>query len=297
MVAKVTERLAVNKQAAQKFDVEWFNLRKLTELEVRKEYQIKISNMFAALENLNDNDDINRAWQNIEENIKTSAKESLDLNELKRHKPWFDEERLRFLDQRKQDKMQWLQEQNQSDIDNLNNAMRETSKHFRNKKRYLYLKANIYQLETNSTIKKTSAPVTGHQWLYEGLPAYNLYSKNKKGDLVTESHSILARWRKHFSQLFSVHVIIHVRQTEIHTAEQLVPKLSAFEVEMAIERHISPSTDQIPAEMIKAGGRKTRWEIHKLINSVRSKEELPKKWRARSLYLSIYYKGDKNRLL
>jgi len=39
--------------------------------------------MFAALENLNDNEDINRAWENIEENIKTTAKEGLDLNEMK----------------------------------------------------------------------------------------------------------------------------------------------------------------------------------------------------------------------
>jgi hypothetical protein len=40
--------LAVSKQAAQKFDVEIFNLRKLNELKVRKQYQIKISNRFAA---------------------------------------------------------------------------------------------------------------------------------------------------------------------------------------------------------------------------------------------------------
>jgi hypothetical protein len=40
VVAKVRERLAVIKQAAQKFDVEIFNLKKLSELEVRKQYQI-----------------------------------------------------------------------------------------------------------------------------------------------------------------------------------------------------------------------------------------------------------------
>ena len=44
----------------------------------------------AALENLDDSKDINRAWENIKENIKTSAKESLGLYELKQHKPWFD---------------------------------------------------------------------------------------------------------------------------------------------------------------------------------------------------------------
>jgi hypothetical protein len=35
-----------------------------------------------------------------------SAKESLGLHELKQHKPWFDDECSRFLDQRKQAKMQ-----------------------------------------------------------------------------------------------------------------------------------------------------------------------------------------------
>jgi hypothetical protein len=52
----------IGKQAAQKFDVERVNLRKLSELEVRKQHQINISNTFAPLENLNDSEDISRAW-------------------------------------------------------------------------------------------------------------------------------------------------------------------------------------------------------------------------------------------
>jgi len=55
-------------------------------LEVRKQYQIKITNRFAAFENLNESKDINRAWD-----IKTSTKESLGLYELNQHIPWFDE--------------------------------------------------------------------------------------------------------------------------------------------------------------------------------------------------------------
>ena len=61
---------------------------------------------FATLGNLN-NDNINRVWENIKENIETSAKESLGLHEFKQHKPSFDEECLGFLDDRKQAKMQW----------------------------------------------------------------------------------------------------------------------------------------------------------------------------------------------
>jgi len=92
VIEKVKERLAVGKQATQRFDRQRFNLRKLNETEVRKQYQIEITNRFAALENLNDDEDVNRTWQNIKENIQTSAKERLGLHELKQIKPWFDEE-------------------------------------------------------------------------------------------------------------------------------------------------------------------------------------------------------------
>jgi len=80
--------LAVSKQAAQKLDEEGFNLRKLNELEVRKQYQTEISNRLAALEDLSESKDINKTWQNIKGNIKTSVKESLGLHELKQNKPW-----------------------------------------------------------------------------------------------------------------------------------------------------------------------------------------------------------------
>jgi hypothetical protein len=61
--------------------------------------------------------------------------------------------------------------------------------------------------------------------------------KDEKGDLLTDYHSTLARWRKHFSELFSVHWVNNDRRTEIRvrTAEPLVPELNDFEFEMAIE--------------------------------------------------------------
>jgi len=96
VIAKVRERLAVGKQATQRFDRQRFNLWKLNEPEVREQIQIEITNMYAALENLNDDEDVNRTWENIKENIQTSAKESLGLQELNQNKPWFDEECLGF---------------------------------------------------------------------------------------------------------------------------------------------------------------------------------------------------------
>jgi hypothetical protein len=65
----------------QKFEEERFNVRTLKELEVKEKYQIEITNRFATLENLNVDEDVNRVWKNIKENIKTSAKDSLGLHE------------------------------------------------------------------------------------------------------------------------------------------------------------------------------------------------------------------------
>jgi hypothetical protein len=123
--------------------------------------QIKFSNRFAALENLNDIEDINRAWENIKEHVTTSAKGSLGLHELKQRKQRFDDECLRFLDQRKQAKMQWLQDPNGRNVINFNNVRREASRHFRKIKKEC-LKAKIDELEINSNMKNHRL-VPGHQ--------------------------------------------------------------------------------------------------------------------------------------
>jgi hypothetical protein len=73
----------------------------------------------------------------------------------------------------------------------------------------------------------------------------------------------------------NVHGVNDVRQAEIHTAEPLMRVSSTFEIEMAFEKlegQKSPGIDQIPAELIKAGGRTIVSEIHKLFNSVWNKE-------------------------
>jgi hypothetical protein len=53
-----------------------------------------------------------------------------------------------------------------------------------------------------------------------------------------------------------VHGVNDVRQTEIHTAEPLVPETSSFETELAIKKqqsHESPDIYHIRAEMIRQG--------------------------------------------
>jgi hypothetical protein len=94
------------------------------------------------LEDLDAEVEISRAWEMIKVDIKISAKESLGYCKLKKHKPWFDQESSKLVDQRKQAKLQWLQDPSEINKDNLRIVRREASKYFRNKKRE-YLKDKI----------------------------------------------------------------------------------------------------------------------------------------------------------
>jgi hypothetical protein len=79
--------------------------------------------------------------------------------------------------------------------------------------------------------------------LYRGIndfirgyqPISNL-AKDENGDLLADSHNVLNRWKNYFTQILNVHRISDVRQTEIHTAETLVPDHSPFEVENIIAK-------------------------------------------------------------
>jgi hypothetical protein len=88
----------------------------------------------------------------------------------------------------------------------------------------------------------------------------------------------------------NVHRVNEVRQTELHTKKPLLPEPSAFHVELAIEelkRHKSRGIVQIPAELIKAEGRKIVIEIRRLISYFGIRRNSLRSGSGRSLYLSI----------
>jgi hypothetical protein len=134
----------------------------------------------------------------------------------------------------------------------LNNVRRDASRHFRNKKK-AYLKAKIEELETLNKINNVRDLYRCFNEYRKGYQPRTIIIKDEKGDVVADSHRIMARLRNYFSQLLNVHEVNDGGQVEIHTAEPLVPEPSAFEVELSIEKlksHKSPGIDQIPAELI-----------------------------------------------
>jgi hypothetical protein len=108
---------------------------------------------------------------------------------LKTHKPWFDEGCSKLLDQRKQAKLQWLQDRSKINGDNLTNV-----RHFRNNKREP-LKYEIKDLAMNSKNKNIIDLYRGISEFKRGYQTRSKLVKDENGDLLADSHSILNSWK------------------------------------------------------------------------------------------------------
>jgi hypothetical protein len=119
------------------------------------------------------------------------------------------------------------------------------------------LKGKINELETNNKNKNIRNLYRGINEFKKGYqPRINII-KDENGNLLADSQNVLNRWKNFFNQVLNVNGVHDVRQKDIHTAEPLVPEPSIVKVEIAIRKlksYKSPGTDQILAEMIKAGG-------------------------------------------
>jgi hypothetical protein len=109
-----------------------------------------------------------------------------------------------LVDRRKKGKLQWLQNSSEVNEENLSDVRREASRHFRNKKRE-YLKDKINELESNSKNKNIRDLYRGINEFKKGYQPRTNLVKDKRGDLLADSHKILNRWKNYFCQLLNVH--------------------------------------------------------------------------------------------
>jgi hypothetical protein len=120
--------------------------------------------------------DINRDWETVTEKISKFQLKIL----------WLYEACSKLLGQRKQAKLQWLQNPSQINGDNQNNIKLETSRHFMNKKRE-YLKDKVHELAMSSKMKNIRDLYKG---INDGKRSYHRRSnlvKDGNGDLFAGS--------------------------------------------------------------------------------------------------------------
>jgi len=98
----------------------------------------------------------------------------------------------------------------------------------------VYLKNKINELETDKKNKNIRDLYRGMNWFKKRYQARTDIIKDEKGNLLTDSHSVLNRWKNFFNKALNVHGVHDVRHMDIYTAEPLVPEPSLVQVEISI---------------------------------------------------------------
>jgi hypothetical protein len=109
-------------------------------------------------------------------------------------------------DQRKQAKLQWLQNPSEASEDNLSDVRRETRRHYRKKQRE-YPKDKIKKLESSSKYKNIRGLYRGKNEFKKDYQHRTNLVKDERGDLLEDPHKILNRWKNYFCQLLNVRAI------------------------------------------------------------------------------------------
>ncbi|KAJ4430619.1 hypothetical protein ANN_19208 [Periplaneta americana] len=245
--------------------------------ETKQHYQVDISNRFVILassDEVEEELDVNSMWENIRDNIKIAAEQSIGYYETKKKKPWFDEDCCMVVERRKQAKLKFLQYPVEANRDNYFNKRWEANCTLRNKK-IDYLKEKMNEVETNSKNKNIRDLYKGIKQFKNGYQAKVNVIKDENDDLLADSHSILNRWKNYFGQLLNIHRPNRNdrNEIEIQTAEPFIPELS--EVEIGIE---NLKNYKSPAELIQKGGSALSNEIYKLVLAIWEKEIVPEQW-------------------
>jgi hypothetical protein len=105
-----------------------------------------------------------------------------------------------------------LQDPSEVHEENLSNVRRETSIHFRNKKRK-YLKDKINEIELNSKNKNIRDLYRAITEFKKGYQPKTNVIKDERGDLLADPQKILTRWKNYFCQLLNVQGAGGIRQT------------------------------------------------------------------------------------
>ncbi|KAJ4451780.1 hypothetical protein ANN_03252 [Periplaneta americana] len=117
----VIGELSVAKRVEQQVNIRRFNIPKLKDKETKQHYQVDISNRFAVLassDEVEEELDVNSVWENIRDNIKIAAEQSIGYYEIKKKKPWFDEDCCMVVERRKEATLKFLQDPVEANRDN-----------------------------------------------------------------------------------------------------------------------------------------------------------------------------------
>ncbi|KAK6478437.1 hypothetical protein HHUSO_G20753 [Huso huso] len=261
------------------------NWMRLMDPATKREFQIALSNKFAALAQ---SDDLDDEEQQISQAILESAAPLCPPNR-RRTQPWISDECLNLVDKRKQAKHVDLEQYR-----HLNREVRQMMKtereaYWNNVAADLEEAASRHEYRTlYQTLKRLSGKTK----------STNDNVKKADGTFVRSASERLQRWKEFFQELYN-----HDPPQGPPAEPPLIdPPANPFlddeptvdEVKTGVrslKNGKAPGVDQVTAEAIKAGGDVLLHRLHALLSLIWNSERIPSAWK-KAMIVPILKKGD-----
>ena len=267
-----------------------FDVSKLKEDETKHEYQVEINNRFEALEE----EGLDIKWDEVKKVIIEAAEAKIGY-ERKRKNMWYDEECGIVANERRRNRIAWLEERNDEEKrERYRRSRRKARRTYRRKKREL-VDRQMREIELNRRNRKVRDQYLGIKSARKGFQPRSNLINSADGRVLANEEEIMSRWREYFETLLNR----PGPETPVEEEERREPEIDELNDEeilrsiKKLKSNRAAGSDEIVAELMKCGGETLERYLIAIFKSIWQEEEIPTEWQE-GIYVPIHKKGERS---
>ncbi|XP_054281242.1 uncharacterized protein LOC128998911 [Macrosteles quadrilineatus] len=238
---------------------------------------------------------VQERWEHIKKSVNEVSEEVLGFQRNKRNnKPWFNEDCHRLIENRLKAKKAMLTNKNEITKQQYKETNREVNKLLRAAKRK-FVNEQTEKAEKDSNKNNTRDFFRFVRFFKQGYKAKTVGVKDNDGNIICNKAEALNIWKCYFEDLLNGDMTANREEEgQFQNVQPMINPPTLEEVWNTVKNlknNKAPGGDNIPAELLKAGGQSIIEELHKLILDVWEKEEIPMEWKIATI-VPIHKKGD-----
>ena len=274
---------------------------RLNKLEDQESTQMLKNMLQQKFESAEEGENVETQWNIFRDNIKETADEVIGRREAYRGKkkstPWWTAEVKEVTTRKMKMFRKWMKTRRIEDRQTYIEARNIAERVKREAKRAVWVRIGE---DLRRDLMGTKKLIYSMSKNYRGKQNEISHSnKDKQGNILTRQDDIADRWREYFEEHLNVRATIQDElvpmRPEDYPEEDNMGPITMEELKDAISRMKNgkaPGCDEIPSEIIKAGGEVILAPLLVLLREAYSAEQIPSDWQ-KGIICPIYKKGDK----
>jgi hypothetical protein len=247
------------------------------------------------LEQLQEVDDVEEEWEGLKIAITEAANETIQTQNKTPRSKWWDEECRQIIKRKIEARSKWLQQKTRASYE-IYSTKRKEANNLINQKKKKWLNNKILQIEQNNNKNEIKRFYEDIKYFKQPQVILPEFCKDSRGNVILQIEDVLKRWKEYFCNILKPPTIsyrINLTTTHISNQDEVEPptynEICSVINKLKITK--AAGTDNIPAELIRYGGRTLKKRMRKLMLNIWNNEHLPAQWNE-GIICPIYKEGD-----